>query len=552
MSKLTSRTAPRPLTGSSPVKVTDKRVRTHEGAEAYVPKAKGELFKLGISMLAGEDTFYETAEARMQRLAELVEHVAMRDPRWLAGFIPYVRQTMNLRTVSIAMAVEAAIAIRKHPKAALAQGITVRQIVGSAPQRADEVGEFIAYWAEKQGRKLSADKPGKLGGVTLPSGVQRGLSDAVSRLFNEYAAMKYDGLQAPWRLGDVVEMVHPENKGAWQGTLYSYLLDRRHNPQDVRANMELLPMISRNRELRAMPVEKRRAFLKRPEAMTQLRNAGITFEDLSGWVQGALDDSFWEAVIPSMGYMALLRNLRNFDQAGISKDAVRKVCEILEDPEQVARSRQLPFRFWSAYREVPSLHWASSLETALDGSLGNIPTLSGRSLVIVDTSASMQQTMSGKSAVRMVDAAGLFGAALANKNAADLVIFGDRSTQIPKIKGEATLRTMSRVSHAVGSVGHGTEAHAAIIKNFQRGVHDRVFILTDEQAFRSVQRAESAVPADVPVYIFNLNGYRPQMMATGGDTNRHILGGLSDATFQMVPMLEAGEDATWPWEAPQN
>ena len=67
-------------------------------------------------------------------------------------------------------------------------------------------------------------------------------------------------------------------------------------------------------------------------------------------------------MIPSMGYMALLRNLRNFDQAGISRDTQMAVASTLADPEAVARSRQFPYRFWSAYKNVPSLTWASALE----------------------------------------------------------------------------------------------------------------------------------------------------------------------------------------------
>ena len=72
------------------------------------------------------------------------------------------------------------------------------------------------------------------------------------------------------------------------------------------------------------------------------------------------------SVIPSMGYMALLRNLRNFDEAGISDERARYVREVLADPERVAKSRQFPYRFWSAYKNVPSLDWASTLEKALE------------------------------------------------------------------------------------------------------------------------------------------------------------------------------------------
>jgi hypothetical protein len=55
-----------------------------------------------------------------------------------------------------------------------------------------------------------------------------------------------------------------------------------------------------------------------------------------------------------------------------------------------------------------------------------------------------------------------------------------------------------------------------------------------------------AVPADVPIYGFNLGGYRHGAYATGS-ANRHEFGGLTDATFRMIPLLEAGKNANWPW-----
>jgi hypothetical protein len=35
-------------------------------------------------------------------------------------------------------------------------------------------------------------------------------------------------------------------------------------------------------------------------------------------------------------------------------------------------------------------------------------------------------------------------------------------------------------------------------------------------------------------------------MPTGTGT-RHEFGGMTDATFRLIPLLEAGRDADWPW-----
>ncbi len=45
---------------------------------------------------------------------------------------------------------------------------------------------------------------------------------------------------------------------------------------------------------------------------------------------------------------------------------------------------------------------------------------------------------------------------------------------------------------------------------------------------------------------FNLGGYQQATFATGS-ANRHEFGGLTDATFKAIPLLEAGRNADWPF-----
>ncbi len=86
-----------------------------------------------------------------------------------------------------------------------------------------------------------------------------------------------------------------------------------------------------------------------------VKDAGITWERQSS--SAKMDAPAWERQIPTMGYMALLRNLRNFDEAGISGEAVQAVVDKLMDPAEVAGSRQFPMRFLSAAKAVQSVRW---------------------------------------------------------------------------------------------------------------------------------------------------------------------------------------------------
>ncbi|HEU5110050.1 MAG TPA: TROVE domain-containing protein, partial [Micromonosporaceae bacterium] len=277
-----------------------------------------------------------------------------------------------------------------------------------------------------------------------------------------------------------------------------------------------------------------------------LAAAGMTWEALAGWLGGPMDAAAWSAVIPSMGLMALARNLRNFDEAGVPDDVAARVAARFADPAQVARSRMFPFRWLAAYERAPSLRWSDALDRALRASLANLPALPGRSLVLVDTSGSMTGlAFSARSAMTPLKAAAVFGVALAAKGErVDLCGFADGVFRHEVPAGASVIREVDRFCRRVGEVGHGTRIAAAIRRAYKR--HDRVFVISDMQTMDA--GVSAAVPGHVPLYGFNLGGYRTTAVPAGRP-NRIEFGGLTDATFRMVPLIEAGRNADWPWVA---
>jgi hypothetical protein len=75
-----------------------------------------------------------------------------------------------------------------------------------------------------------------------------------------------------------------------------------------------------------------------------------------------------------------------------------------------------------------------------------------------------------------------------------------------------------------------------------------VVIITDEQAWGGWRGADplSVIPASIPAYTWNLAGYQ-HGHGPSGAANRHTFGGLGDTSFRMIPALEMGHDAKWPW-----
>lgn len=446
---------------------------THEGGDAYSPDLRTELFILAAANMVREGTFYESASTRDDRFVGLIHAVAANDPAWLRSFIPYLRTEMWMRSASIVAAAEYV----------AAKGVGARSLIASTLSRADEPAEILAYWHGVYGR-------------SLPASLKRGVADAVGRLYTERAAVKYDGKDRQWRMGDVIELIHPRPTSPAQSALFKHLVDQRHHG-----------------------------------------DGELTLDHTTWERENPASAEDWERVIPQMGYMALLRNLRNFDKHGASDEVAGRVAAKLSDPAEVAASRQFPFRFHSAWKATGSMRWGPALEKALELSVGNIPKVSGRTLILVDTSGSMSGRMSDRSTVTRYEVAALFGLALAKAcEDATVVSYSSGDQEFILKPGESVLRASERFPFLNG----GTYTWSTYQKWAWKEHYDRAVILTDEQAH------DSDTGGGV-VFTFNLAGYR-LMHAAHGVKGRYLFAGLNDAAFKLIPMLDGVSKGRWPWE----
>jgi hypothetical protein len=487
---------------------------THEGAPAVELKTKAKLFTLGVTNMVSENTFYESGADRDARYRDLVAKVTKSDPEWVGRFLRWLRNYANMRSASLVGAAEY---VR-------AGGPNGRQVVASVLQRADEPGELLAYWTSNYGRKL-------------PQPIKRGVADATLRLYNEYSVQKYDSDSRGFRFADVIQLTHPRPQDAVQGELFKYALDRRYQGSDA-VPAESLSMLW---ESKALDDKARSAGIEsviKGGAEQQLKAAGWTWERLSSY--GKFTKETWEAIIPTMGYMALLRNLRNFEQVGVSEPVMRTVRDRLRDPELVARSKQLPFRFYSAFRHVTNTKTKAALEEAFEASFGNFE-FPGRTLVLVDTSGSMFTPVSGNSELKCVELGAIFGVATALAIGGDVAAFGTDSKRVVIRPGASALASVDKVEST--DVGWSTNMGAAVAKQYDG--HDRVIIFTDMQSHDIVR-----TPA--PTYLFDLRGYGVAPYAYGGRPRKAvdgltILSGYNDQMLKSIPLLERGVKGDWPF-----
>lgn len=489
--------------------------RTFEGGQGFAPSDPHmALFNAAVSgMLA--DQFYEKADARVARLVGLVPRC---DPAWLAQFIPWLRSEAHLRSAPIVLAAEYARA--KFPNA--------RQLIAATLRRPDEPGEMLAYWYGTYGR-------------SLPAAVKRGVADAAANLFNEAALLRYDGRERPWRMGDVIEVVHPTPKAPWQSTLFKFALDRRrHAPVPDR---EVLVKVAKTLDAEAVPQDQRT-----PERLAGLvadRDVVMSWERASGWVNGGMTAAVWEALIPTMSYFALLRNLNNFDKAGISKAAVANVIARLTSQSDVAGSRVLPFRFLTAYKAIENDTYKVALSEAADLSLSNLPALKGRTVIMVDCSGSMANPVGGgksRQPLSLSNLAGFTAESVASRCDEALIVpynTGIVGSHAPKRHVNILRRAAEGYTPNGGThTWRCTEQAVALA-----GGCDRVIIITDEQSADM-----DGGKIKVPVITWNLAGYNAHH-AEHGKHNRLFVGGYSDTVLQTLPaVIGLGSTGKWPWE----
>jgi TROVE domain len=486
-----------------------KTTTNADGFAAFKRTPKSDLFLLALGRFFGESSYYE--KDATQRFVELVHKVTKSDPEWVAAFLRYLRHDANIRTSAIVGAVEY---VR-------AGGPNGRTVVRSVISRGDEPAEMLAYFINNYGKRI-------------PQPIKRGIADSASRLYTERNYARWDSASSAVRFADVVELTHPRPETNWQSDLFRYAIESRHGRGSFEG--KVLPSL-----LARSQCKTRADWLDQLEA----GNPTVSWENVSSAGGGSMTAAEWLACFEHMGYMAKLRNLRNLDNAGVSVKDKRRIGEALADPEAVAKSRQLPMRFLSAYKAVKNDVWASYLAEALDNSLVNVPKVKGKWLVLVDASGSMNARLSDKSELSYYEAATVFAAAFAKANNATIRTYsGSLSPVYGLDKAKSTLQIVNDLAQRKFWFGGGTSTAPCLAKAFKEGDFDHVLLLTDEQ-YNWGGSPSASVPKSVPLYTFNLAGYRASQSEM--DLNRVTIGGLNDSAFTMIATIEDLKNK-WPWE----
>jgi len=169
-----------------------------------------------------------------------------------------------------------------------------------------------------------------------------------------------------------------------------------------------------------------------------------------------------------LGYLALLRNLRGMVDAGVDPSLMREAIIARRGAES-----DLPFRYVAAARACPQME--PYLDQAMCEAIEAAPRLSGKTIVLVDVSASMDVKLSDRSDLKRIDAA----AALSSVINGDLRVFsfsGAGLVEVPPRRG------MAGVDAVIKSQWHGGTRLGQAVREANAMPHDRIIVITDEQS----------------------------------------------------------------------
>nr|WP_294948431.1 TROVE domain-containing protein [uncultured Mucilaginibacter sp.] len=502
----------------------------HAGEKAFVLSPEMELYTAVVTWSLN-DSFYEKDEARMERLRKLIYECK---PEFVGKLAVYARTKMYMRSVPLVLVTELA---NLHSGDNLVARVT-DGVIG----RADEITELLACY------QLLNKRTGTKKLNRLSKQLQKGLCTAFNR-FDEYQFGKYNR-DGAIKLRDALFLVHPKAKDELQQLLFNKIVNGGlQTPYTWETELSALGQLN-------FDSEEAKALAFRAK---------------------------WEELIDSdkLGYMALLRNLRNIQEAGINFAHFEKVCARLADADEVAKAKQFPFRYLAAYRELTAMETMrpvksltkklgavllgnngytgqllDALENAVKASAANIKGFGyeTRVLLACDVSGSMQTPVSAKSKILLYDL-GLMLVMLLQSRCKNVEVgmFGDtwKTIVVPRSN---ILGNVQEFYRREGEVGYSTNGYLVIKDILQRRAQlDKVFLFTDAQLWNSSSttgdhiqplwlRYKAEVSPNAKLYLFDLKGYgQAPLKVLRNDV--YLVAGWSDKVFEVLAALENGGSA---------
>lgn len=470
------------------------------GGEMYpVSDAATRLIMTVGSAFFTEPQYYgNTGDIANHLITTAVEIANGKNPEDLLIIARWARDEMNMRTTPMVLL---AIAAHEVPTKEF-----TRRYIRASVKRADDVLQiFAAYLA--------------MFGKPMPNSLRRGLSDAIAKL-TQWDIFRYKGNTHP-NFKDVLKMV---------GRSDGYPLDKETYDAIMNDTVEAKTVTVQGSARRTVALVD--SFEDAKQAIVDGR---LPWEPVVSKFGSTKE--VWEFMIENglVGYMAMLRNLRNFESVDISNAHWSMVEKELV--EGAGKARQLPFRYVSAYFAVSGNKARTIAAKALDAVLTNGEyNLDGKTAILVDVSGSMDGRVASGSDVSLRTTAASLAGILAKSGDADIVCFSDRADYFPY---DGTMSVMTIVEKILRWTSGGTYAEKAIQVLDKH--YDRIIMLSDMQTYGdSVENTLIDYEkkfGKTRYYSINMAGYEVSPVSERNGSVV-LLGGWSEKVISFIKSIE--------------
>jgi 60 kDa SS-A/Ro ribonucleoprotein len=485
-------------------------VTNHQGGTGYALDAKTEL----ISILATglDNKFYEKLGEREQRLANVIADVAKSDTTFVAKAMIYARTVMGQRTVTHFGAVQLAKHLAGNSLGSKFFSKRARKAnAGGIIFRLDDMLEIAACY--------KAINPGK----SFSNAIKKGFKDALESA-DEYELAKYQAKNKDISLVDIVNLVHPKPTAKMV---------------DVFAKLM-------KGELKQFNTVEDKNTKAGQEIAAKVKSGEITKAEAEIKLNEAKEDNYAELISTrKIGYLALLRNLRNILKTGGNAELVKNACELLTDAKLIKQSLVFPHQIDLALEVMLDEFGASgakpfitALNTAYELAIPNLTELftNGRTAVVFDSSGSMSSriVLAGGRKGGSEDAiakAALIAATLAKGINADVYHFADSCQSISYNPLDTVNTLKKRFLSKQGAVGYGTSFDS--IARTLGNKYDRVFVISDMQGRDHMDRTSLK---GAHIYSVDLCGYGTTMFKPGNKT--YGIYGYGADIYELIKKVE--------------
>lgn len=396
------------------VTVDTKTTRNHHGTVVHKLDALETLFSRVLGSLFGESTHYEkrTAEGDYEKLCNTIKEVHDEDIEYV---LKIARLGREYNMIQYPLSVLTACMNDERFKGEdFIDEKTGRNKLQSYAyyiiRRGKDILDILATQINVYGFAVKGRGKNKHRETPLPMQMRKVLKGKIES-FNEYQLSKALGENKEVSMADAIKLLHPDpTKSKVRNNFYKDIIEGKVKMGDDTKQVQS--------EI----------------AKVNNKNSKTTKKD----VVKSIDTST---------VMAIVKNLVALDRQGILDDnkAVDSIVAKLTDKKEVQKSRLLPFRFYSAYKELishsPSMGKRRVLDAlieALDLSIDNLQDIAGYSAILVDLSGSMSHPVSSMSVVTAKEVACMLGAICFKKGIADVYVFADKCAMVRNISTKST------------------------------------------------------------------------------------------------------------------